>query len=387
MKRLLRKNILTLLLSFAGLLFPASLHAQFVGFTSPQTVQQTLATNLACTGTAQNFVVANLGQTQHYLSIANVIGVQKFQAEIDALDNQGNVLRISDIAELAGIVTTRQGTLSGSGYFPVIRASVTCSPGTGTFTASYSGTSSAPNGAAGTYLTAQIDKVNFFQLPANVNQQDNFQTPFGNSAGTIYFQYNTSSVAGGSLSVACNANGPAAATFNFSVTLANTVGLQTFTVGPGPCPFAQVQYISPGGGTTVSAEYIFSVPGSGLGGVIGPDPCASSGIGKQSVVIAAGAATTTQIVPLGTGLSIYVCGYEVSQAATAGTLQWVFGSGANCGTGTGNLTGAIPDTASQPISYGGGAMTLFKAPISNALCLATTGAGGTAAGVLTFVQQ
>lgn len=376
---------LFVLLALLGAARPAA--AQYIGSTSPQTVQQTLATTLACTGAAQTFNIQNLGQTQHYLSIASVIGAQKFQAEIDAVDNQGNVLRISDIAELAGILTTRQGTLSASGYFPIIRAVITCSPGTATFTASYSGTSSTSNGGAGTFLTAQIDKINFFGMPANVNQQDNFQTPFGNSAGTLYFQYNTSSIANGTLSVSCNTNGISAATTPFSVTLANTTALQTFTVPPAACPFAQVAYGSPGGGTAVTAEYIFAVPGFGLGGVSAADPCASSGLSKSSAVV--NATATTQLVSLGTGVSVYVCGFSFTVAGSAtATAQLEYGTGATCGTGTTVLTGAylggtVPVLIVSPAVPG----MITKAASGNALCLVAGGATPSIQGVLTYVQQ
>ena len=46
-------------------------------------------------------------------------------------------------------------------------------------------------------------------------------------------------------------------------------------------------------------------------------------------------AGTTQLVPLATGKAIYICGYDIS-AAAGSTLQLVYGTGSNCGTGTTN---------------------------------------------------
>jgi hypothetical protein len=363
---------------------PPRAHAQFIGYVSPQTVQQNLGTAIACTGTAQTFPINNLGQTQHYLSIASVTGAQKFQAEIDGIDRQGNVYRLSDLLENSSALFARQGTVYGAGYYPQIQILVTCSPNTATFTASYSGAWATNNGNAGAYLSAQIDKIDFFQAPANVNQSDIFQTPFGSSAGTLYFQYNTTSVAGGTLSVVCSTNGIATPTA-FSVTLPNTTALQVFQVPDTACPFATVNYISPGGGTSVSAEYVLATPG--LSAHASTDPCASGSLAKTSVPIVAGAAATTQQIALVTGSSIYVCGYQMSQVATAGTLQWVYGTGTNCGTGTTTITGAMGVTASQPITYGAGSATVFKVPMSNELCLTTTGTGGSAAGIVTFIQS
>jgi hypothetical protein len=364
---------------------PPHAHAQYIGNVGLQTTQQTLATTLNCTGAAQVFAVSNLGQTQHYLSIASVTGAQTFQGEIDGIDKQGNVFRISDVLELAGISTTRQGSVSASGYFPKVQVQVTCTPITATFTASYSGSQVTFNNSAGSYLTAQIDKLNFFTAPANVNQQDMVQTPFGSSAGTLYFQYVGSSVANGVLSVLCSTNGLATVTTPFTTTLANSTITQVFQIPDTACPFATVAYTSPGGGTTVSAEYVFAVPG--LQEHASTDPCQSGSIVKTSSPIVAAAAGTTQIVALSAVNSIYVCGYQMSQVATAGTVQWEYGTGVNCGTGTTIITGAMGVTASSPFSYGSGGATVTKVPTGNALCLVTTGAGGTVGGIVTYIQS
>jgi hypothetical protein len=235
--------------------------AQFIGYVSPQTVQQTLATSLACTGSQQTFSVSNLGQTQHYLSII-AASVQTFTAEIDGVDTQGNVYRISDVLELAGASAFRQGTVVGSGYFPKIQVSVLCGPTSGSFTASYSGGSSISNVPVGTLLTAAIDKINFFSASATTNQQDNNeQTPYGSSAGTLLFAYAAAPSSTGAVSILCSGVGISSAVTVFTASLANTTAVQVFSVPDKPCPFASVQYGAGTGGTTVSAEYLFSSPG------------------------------------------------------------------------------------------------------------------------------
>lgn len=363
--------------------------AQFIGYTTPQTVQQSLATNLACTGAAQTFTVQNLGQTQHYLSVANVTGATKFQAEIDGIDRQGNVIRISDVLEpsQAGFAFT-SGTIYGAGYFPKVQVQITCSPITATFTASYSGASATTNGNAGSYLAAQVDKVIFTSIAANANQTDTFQTPFASSAGTIFFKYNTTSVANGVLLVSCSTvTGFGASVLTtqpavLSVTLANTTTGQGFQVPDRACPFMKIDYTSPGGGTTITAEYVFSYPG--INNRATSDPCQSGSFPKTSAVIFAAAAGTTQQVPLVTGQSIYVCGYQAS-LESAGTLAWVYGTGANCGTGTTAISGPMSFLASTPVAYSAPGYVM-KVPLSNALCITTTGAGGIVDGVLTFIQ-
>ena len=358
--------------------------AQFLGFVGQQTVQQTLGTSRFCTGAEQVYPINNLGQVQHYLSVANVVGATSFHAEIDGIDNQGSVYRISDVMEIAGSTVTRQNNIRGSGYYPQIQVAITCSPNTAIYTASYSGAQFSYDTMTGSFLTAQIDKINFAGLPGNANQQDNFQTPFGTSAGTVYFKYTGGSAANGTLSVTCTTNGIATSTTALSVTLVNTTALQVFVVPDQACPFMQVAYANSGTVGTVTAEYVFAVPG--ITNRASADPCASGTYSKFSSVVSAAAAATTQILAANSVSGYYVCGYQLSQVATAGTVAWVYGTGASCGTGTTTLMGPMGVTASQPFTYGAGDATIMKVPDINALCITATGAGGTVSGIVTYVQ-
>jgi len=260
-------SIVGLVLVLIGCVPPRKAHAQFIGFTSPQSVQSNLATNLNCTGSAQTFITGttprfnNIGQTQHLLTVSNVTGAQKFQAEIDGIDNQGNVTRISDVIEEAGTSAVRQGTVAASGYFPQIQVLVTCSPGSATFTASYSGTSAITIQNAGSYLAAQLDKIDWFAAPANANQTDAFQTPFGSSAGTLYFQYTNATTSGAALTVQCSPQGFSAGATTFSVVPAQVNTLQVFQVPDASCPLASVSYSNTGSAGNVSTEYVFATPG------------------------------------------------------------------------------------------------------------------------------
>lgn len=257
----MRKSLLSLLSLVLAACAPPRAHAQFLGTVGLQTVQQTLATTTNCTGAAQTFAIQNLGQTQHFLSAVTQAQPTKFQAEIDGIDRQGNVYRISDVLENAftALVAQGQGSITASGYYPKIQAVVTCSPITATFSLTYSGSQVTFTKNSGSYLSAQIDKVNFGLADGTVNQLDTIPTPFGSTAGTIYFTY-TGAVAGGNLKVNCVGN---QFTTNsvLSVTLANVNSLQVFQVPDNNCPLIQVSYTSGGAATTVTAEYIFSLPG------------------------------------------------------------------------------------------------------------------------------
>jgi hypothetical protein len=236
---------------------PPRAHAQFIGYVSPQTEQQMLATNLTCTGAVQTFAISNLGQTQHYLSI-NSTGTQTLTAQLQAFDRQGNLFNISDAISLAG---GRRATVSASGYFPQFQATVTCAPGTGTFTLSYSGAWGTFNTSAGDYLAAQVDKTLFGGSPGNANVSASFQTPYLNTNGTVYFQYSVAAAAGGSITVACQATQIGTTTTVFTATLQNNTAVQIFPVPANSCATVTVTYVNSGAGGTVQAEYTFAEPG------------------------------------------------------------------------------------------------------------------------------
>ncbi len=381
------------------LLFMPSLACGQSTYILPQTVDATLATNQACNGSAQTYVTqpnsqsgfVNLGQTQHYASVS-ITNAQKFQMEIDGIDTAGNVYRISDILEFAGIAVLRQGTLTGTGRFSRIQVMVTCSPNTATYTLTYNGTSATSNVNSGTFLSAQIDKVNFNNAPGNVDQSDTFQTPFGNTSGTLFFQYVGSSVAGSTLSVGCLTLGPSGSSGSPLVVanLANTTALQTFRVPAATCPQVQVGYGHGGSAQGVSLEYVFDVPGLAGGtnpqfAITGIDPCSNPNIAKNSVPInITSASTTTLIGPFSTGQT-YVCGWSISLIGASQTIQFEYGSGASCGTGTVLLTGAMgPGTlAEQQLVH---ELPLRATPLNNSICAVTTGATVNAQGVMTYVQ-
>jgi len=363
--------------------------AQFVGYTSPQTVQQTLATNLACTGATQTFTTSNLGQTQH-VATASVTGTIRFSMQFIALDNAGNQFPISDFANVVASPVNPNGILQAVGYFPVVKINVLCSPGTGTFTLNYSGTSSSPVFSAGGYGAAQFDKTIFVnQSQTGTSPNVALSSPTLNASGELIFLYSAAPTGStGSLILTCATTEFAlpfntATSLNFSLANVNTI--QVFPVPAVPCLFPSIQYSAPGTPNgTFNLEYVFHP----LGASVGADPCQSSGIPKSSAVITAPAAATTQIVAPLVNATVYVCGYQLGMVtAAAGTFQWISGTGATCGTGTVNKTGATPVNAGAPPFSYGPQSTLFQSSAGAGLCLVLTGAGDNAAGVLTFVQQ
>lgn len=254
----LRRFTLALaVLALAGCVAPRRAQAQFIGYVSPQTVQQSLATNATCTGSAQTFAISNIGQTQHYLQISGVAGASKLQAVLQGFDTQGNVYTISDT--LLNAVSGTGFAVKGSGYYPKVQASITCSPGTATFTASYSGAWGTFDTPAGTYLQGQIEKLVFNNVAENAGQAAQFPTPFGSSAGQIQFLYSNAG-AGGTLTISCLAisTSPIIATFS----LANTASVQLLSIPNYACPQVSISYSTNGQAGNVILDYFFSQPGS-----------------------------------------------------------------------------------------------------------------------------
>ena len=232
-------------------------HAQFIGYVSPQTVQQTLGTAVTCTGSAQTFAINNLGQTQHYLQVAGVTGASKLQAVIQGFDVQGNVYTISDA--LLNAVSGTGFSVKGSGYYPRLQASITCSPGTATFTLSYSGAWGTFDSNVGTYLSGQVEKLVFNNAAENSGQAAQFITPFGSTAGQIQFTYSNAG-AGGTLSIACV--GISTAPIIASFTLANSTAVQLFAIPNYQCPQVSISYSTNGVAGNVVLDYFFAQPGN-----------------------------------------------------------------------------------------------------------------------------
>lgn len=86
-----------------------------------------------------------------------------------------------------------------------------------------------------------------------------------------------------------------------------------------------------------------------------------------SVPITIATGTTTQIVALAAGKSIYVTGWNVVAAGTA-NFSLVYGTGTNCGTGTTALTGVYNLTAQSGLAFGGGLGPVLVTPVGQALC-------------------
>lgn len=279
--------------------------AQFIGYVSPQTVQQTLATNQACTGSVQQYAINNLGQTQHYVQINFSSAPQSIQAQLVGFDAAGNQYTISDVW-----MGTVGGTFRGSGYYPRIAVQVTCAPIAGTYTLSYSGAWGTYDTTAGTYLISQARKQLFSVAPQNVSNFVTFATPFLSSAGQIDLTFTGGSAGGGSLQVQCLG----LTSFNvYSAALANVTTTQFFQIPDYPCPSATVSYNNNGSAGTFTMSYSFSMPGRGAPGY---------SYTHVTTTTATSAKTTTGFlhgVTINTGAAGTLSVFDLNAAACTGT--------------------------------------------------------------------
>lgn len=112
------------------------------------------------------------------------------------------------------------------------------------------------------------------------------------------------------------------------------------------------------------------------------DPCQASSVAKTSVAVDVSA--DAELVALTASQVISVCGWAVSVGGTTPTYRLIYGTGTTCATGLTGLTGAYTGTSFQ--SHGGAA-TVTKTAVSNALCIDVEGSSPTVKGVLTYVKQ
>lgn len=104
---------------------------------------------------------------------------------------------------------------------------------------------------------------------------------------------------------------------------------------------------------------------------------------SSTAVVAVTAGNTTEIVALSGSTQIRVCSLVIS-TSLAGTAQFVYGSGTNCGTGTTNITGAMNLATATPLAISSGNGSVFRALAAKALCLSAV--TGNVNGFVTYAQ-
>lgn len=88
-------------------------------------------------------------------------------------------------------------------------------------------------------------------------------------------------------------------------------------------------------------------------------------------------AAATRVVQVPSGKQIVVTTLSMAPLATS-VVTWTYGTGTNCGTGTGSLTGAMTFEAGEAVNLGAGVGPVMIVPPGNDLCVtvATAAAPG-----------
>lgn len=345
----LRKRLVKLLAMvtlFAWMAVPT--RAQFIGYTSPQSVQQTLApAGTVCTGGAQTFVTQNLGQTQHMAILVFPSSVVSAIMQINATDTSSHTFPISFPVQAGAKFSGVNAIATASGYYPITSVTVTCTAAA-TFTLTYSGVSSTPPVNGGTPFVSLLDQQVFTGISGgSVQNSVVFQTPFGSSSGMLQFNYASAAVANSTLTALCvSAAGNAAVLEQFVYSIANTTGVQLFPVPPSSCPFVQVLYANGGAAGLISVGYIFDDQG------MIPNPT----LGAYTHVTAT-TATVVKATP-GTFLGINV------NTSAAGTLSIFDLPSASCTmTPSTNVVAVLTVNATDPPHA-----TPFNVAMLNGIC-------------------
>lgn len=94
-----------------------------------------------------------------------------------------------------------------------------------------------------------------------------------------------------------------------------------------------------------------------------------------SVAVTISTATTTRLITGVSNKSIYLTSISIIADGT-GTIQFIAGTGATCGTGTVTLSGAFSLTAQVGFTVGTGYGTVLVVPQNLSLCAVTNAAVG-----------
>jgi hypothetical protein len=348
-------------------------HAQFLGYTSPQTVTQGLYSNASCSTNLESPSVTNVGQSVHIVTYT-VTGAPSVIVRIMGSANGVNFFAISDDGMGSGSSFT--GNLTGYGSFPFVQVWI-LGCGGGTVTANYVGTSVSTTNPTGTSDESAYQKNLFNGSSLSSNASTIFTPPYGNMGGIIIFNPTSTAPAAGSTLTVEGYGGPGP---TIILQLSPVMSNQVFVLPNAPTSQVQVIYTSGGAAAgTFTMTYLFEKPGN----LPLTPQC------EKTAIINTAAAGPTQIIAIPTGLApspgstVRVCSISVS-SATAEAVDFQQGTGTNCGTGNSQLTGLYHVGANAPAGQNFPVGGLLSLP-GNAVCIHLSGANQTD-GTITYSQ-
>lgn len=211
-----------------ALALPAA--AQFLGYTSPQTIR-TVALN-AVTAATISTPVPIIGQSAHYVAytIGGTGSVSQVVLRLIASQDGTNYFAIGEDAT----ATTLSGSLFASGYYPFIEVQLvtfTVVSGIPTLTATYTGTSVSPAAPWGDNAGAVYSKKLVVGRAANGSFANTLHMPFSLTAGgLLYITFSAATCAGSSFTISTSAESLGTVTIVPATTLTATTNTQVFFV-------------------------------------------------------------------------------------------------------------------------------------------------------------
>lgn len=263
MKKFRAISLMTMAALLLGGIFASPASAQFIGYTTPQTVQATPLNNVPCNTGALSPIgaIPNLGQTVHFLTW---IGGGSAVRIVLRGGTPGAVVAISD----TGTDPSGQGVLVVSGYYPILQVQVNCDGTAANITVNYYGTSVSAALVPGPLDIAGYTKVLCNGCAANAGFGGPFvPTPYGTTGGVLAFVYSGTGPGGSTIRVdgayGPQGNNTAPGQIIPTTTLQTNSSVQFFTIPPGQANQYSFSYTSGGASaSTFSAFYIFSKPGT-----------------------------------------------------------------------------------------------------------------------------
>ena len=162
---------------------PQRAAAQFLGYTSPQTVGPTRVFN-AVIAAGTSATVQNLGQSVHFLTYTLTGGTGgPIQLFLEGSADGATYFRISNIA-----ADPTSGIVFANGYWPLVRANLRIfAPGGANpaLTAYYTGTSVSPMPPAGENVASQSFTKDVILGPLNAIQTVRISSPVGHTGGIL----------------------------------------------------------------------------------------------------------------------------------------------------------------------------------------------------------
>lgn len=355
------------ILGLAALLFLCAIpaHAQFLGYTSPQTVTQNVFNAASCSSSPLKSVsLTNVGQSIHVVTYS-VSGSANPNAIVRIMGSSDNTTFVQLSDDGMGGVGGLSGSLTGYGSYPFVQVWVIGGGAGCVTTINYVGTSvGATNPTTGTNDATAYQKLVFGTALDSTSPSVTFTPPYGNTGGILIFApVGGAPPAGSTLFVQSTAAGGGP---GITFTISAVATAQVFVVPNFPGSTVTVSFFSGGASSNFfSLFYLFSKPGTLP---ITPQ-C------EQIKVINTAAAGPTQIIAPLSGQAVHVCSLSVS-SGTAEAVDFQQGTGANCGTGNSQLTGLYHLAANTPgtqLFPTGGLVGLT----SNGVCIHLSGANQT----------